>query len=97
MTVAVERSTLQTGTSPPETTGSARLVAGRFRLIEQLGRGGMGRVYRAHDQVLNRPVAVKLIYDDAVGDRDLRHACALEARAAARLSHPGIVRILDSG
>src|SRR5918999_390610 len=74
-----------------------RLVAGRFRLIEQLGRGGMGRVYRAHDEVLDRPVAVKLIYDDAIRDRDLRHACAVEARAAARLSHPGIVRILDSG
>lgn len=97
MTIAIQ------GGSPdlaPDQTVSApneRLVAGRFRLIEQLGRGGMGRVYRAHDEVLDRPVAVKLIYDDAVRDRDLRHASALEARAAARLSHPGIVRILDSG
>src|SRR3954447_7515997 len=74
-----------------------RVVAGRYRLIEPLGRGGMGRVYRAHDDLLDRPVAVKLIYDDAVSDRDLRRACAVEARAAARLSHPGVVRILDSG
>jgi eukaryotic-like serine/threonine-protein kinase len=74
-----------------------RRIAERYRLIEQLGRGGMGRVYRAHDELLDRPVAVKLIYDDAVRDRELRHACAVEARAAARLNHPGIVRVLDSG
>jgi tRNA A-37 threonylcarbamoyl transferase component Bud32 len=84
-------------TSPPGTSASQRLVMGRYRLIEPLGRGGMGRVYRAHDDLLDRPVAVKLIYDDAVSDRDLRRACAVEARAAARLSHPGVVRILDSG
>src|SRR4051812_9636268 len=74
-----------------------RVVAGRYRLIEPLGRGGMGRVYRAHDELLDRPVAVKLIYDDAVSARDQRRACAVEARAAARVSHPGVVRILDSG
>jgi serine/threonine-protein kinase len=74
-----------------------RRIAERYRLIEQLGRGGMGRVYRAHDELLDRPVAVKLIYDDAVRDREIRHACAVEARAAARLNHPGIVRVLDSG
>src|SRR4051812_3241669 len=84
-------------TSPPGTSASQRLVMGRYRLIEPLGRGGMGRVYRAHDDLLDRPVAVKLIYDDAVSDRDLGRACAVEARAAARLSHPGVVRILDSG
>jgi serine/threonine-protein kinase len=74
-----------------------RRIAERYRLIEQLGRGGMGRVYRAHDELLDRPVAVKLIYDDAVRDREIRHACAVEARAAARLNPPGIVRVLDSG
>lgn len=79
------------------TPSTQRLVIGRYRLIEPLGRGGMGRVYRAHDDLLDRPVAVKLIYDDAVSERDMRKACAVEARAAARLSHPGIVRILDSG
>ncbi|MGE3267983.1 MAG: protein kinase [Chloroflexota bacterium] len=86
---------------PPASESSdantGRLIAGRFRLQEPLGRGGMGRVYRAHDDVLHRTVAVKLIYDDAIEDRDIRHASALEARAAAQLNHPGIVRILDSG
>ena len=97
MTIVVEGGSPDLAPSQPDPAPRQRLVAGRFRLIEQLGRGGMGRVYRAHDEVLDRPVAVKLIYDDAVRDRDLRHACALEARAAARLNHPGIVRILDSG
>jgi eukaryotic-like serine/threonine-protein kinase len=97
MTIAVDGRPPDLDASQPVPTPSQRLVAGRFRLIEQLGRGGMGRVYRAVDEVLDRPVAVKLIYDDAVRDRELRHASALEARAAARLNHPGIVRILDSG
>lgn len=96
MTIVVDEPTV----SPPipQPGGNdGRLVAGRFRLLEPLGRGGMGRVYRGHDELLARPVAVKLIYDDSIIDSDLRHACALEARAAARLNHPGIVRILDSG
>ena len=97
MTIVVEPGSPDLGTNQPGPAPEQRLVAGRFRLIDQLGRGGMGRVYRAHDEVLNRPVAVKLIYDDAVRDRDLHYACALEARAAASLNHPGIVRILDSG
>ena len=74
-----------------------RVVAGRYRLIEPLGRGGMGRVFRGLDELLDRPVAIKLIYDDAVSDRDLQRACAVEARAAARVNHPGVVRMLDSG
>ena len=76
---------------------AVRPLAGRYRLIEPLGRGGMGRVYRGVDERLDRPVAVKLIYDDDVSYRDQRHACAVEALVAARLNHPGIVQVLDSG
>ena len=94
---AVIESATATPSDPQPPTGDGRLIAGRFRLLEPLGRGGMGRVYRGRDELLGRPVAVKLIYDDAIVDSDVRHACALEARAAARLNHPGIVRILDSG
>jgi eukaryotic-like serine/threonine-protein kinase len=97
MSIIVEGESPELAASQSNPANGQRLVAGRFRLLDQLGRGGMGRVYRAHDEILNRPVAVKLIYDDAVRDRELQHACALEARAAARLNHPGIVRILDSG
>jgi serine/threonine-protein kinase len=88
------------GSQQPAASAGAygtHVVAGRYRLIEPLGRGGMGRVYLAHDDLLDRPIAVKLIYDDAVSIRDQRQACAVEARAAARVSHPGVVRILDSG
>jgi serine/threonine-protein kinase len=87
------------GQEPEVSSGAfgSHIVAGRYRLIEPLGRGGMGRVYLGHDELLDRPIAVKLIYDDAVSIRDQRQACAVEARAAARVSHPGVVRILDSG
>jgi serine/threonine-protein kinase len=97
MTVAIEGNSPTTPPSTPSPSTASRLIAGRFRLIEPLGRGGMGRVYRAHDELLKRPVAVKLIYDDVICDRDVQRECAREARAAARLNHPGIVRILDSG
>jgi serine/threonine protein kinase/tetratricopeptide (TPR) repeat protein len=68
---------------------------GPYRLEEQIGSGGMGVVYRAYDERLDRWVAVKLIqpgrHEDKVGRERLRR----EARASARLSHPAIVRIFD--
>ncbi|WP_406306877.1 serine/threonine protein kinase [Streptomyces sp. NBC_00885] len=69
------------------------LVDGRFELIERLGSGGMGTVWRARDTVLQREVALKAVRSDAgvseaVGERVLR-----EARALARLSHPHVVTI----
>src|ERR687890_1252975 len=73
--------------APYAISGHARVVAGRYVLGEPVGRGGMGRVYRAHDRLLDRDVAVKLLYADAVHDRELGRACATEARAAARLAH----------
>src|SRR5688572_25155329 len=68
-------------------------LAGRYRLLEEIGQGGMGRVFRARDTILDRDVAVKLVdHGPGVGDAYVR-----EARAAARLAHPGIVRVLDTG
>jgi TOMM system kinase/cyclase fusion protein len=68
---------------------------GPYRLEEQIGAGGMGVVYRAYDERLDRWVAVKFIqpgkHEDAVGRERLRR----EARASARLSHPAIVQIFD--
>lgn len=70
---------------------------GRYKLIELLGRGGMGEVYLAHDPRLNRRVALKLlppgIYDDS--DRVLRFEH--EARAASAISHPGVAHVYEIG
>lgn len=79
--------------------GSGRLVAHRYRLQALLGRGGMGRVWLAHDTTLHRPVALKQILLDGLGSAEKRATaweCALrEARAAARVDHPGAVTIYD--
>ncbi|MFI1995679.1 serine/threonine-protein kinase [Actinoplanes sp. NPDC020271] len=73
------------------------LIAGRYRLGDLLGRGGMGQVWRAHDETLEREVAVKEIdlpEELADGDAAVRRTLR-EARASARLSHPNVVQVYD--
>src|SRR4051812_6747617 len=65
------------------------LLAGRYRLRQRIGTGGMASVWLARDEVLIRPVAVKLIDPDLVRDQTFRERFREEARAAAALSHPG--------
>jgi predicted Ser/Thr protein kinase/tetratricopeptide (TPR) repeat protein len=72
-------------------------IADRYVLVEPLGRGGMGVVHRARDDKLGRHVAVKLLPPDKVGDAAARSRLIREARAAAGLEHPGIVRVYDVG
>lgn len=76
-----------------------RLIAGRYRLEERIGRGGMGVVWRASDQVLGRQVAVKeLLPDDALPDDDARRRrdrTFREARAVCQLRHPHIIVVHD--
>ncbi|MBG0829538.1 protein kinase [Planomonospora sp. ID67723] len=75
-----------------------RRVAGRYRLLEPIGRGGMGTVWKAHDELLDRTVAVKEVrYSAALGEdvQTLNQRMMREARAAARLSHPNVVVVYD--
>ncbi|WP_418958625.1 serine/threonine-protein kinase [Streptomyces tritici] len=82
-----------------QSTGAGLLLAGRYRLSESIGRGGMGKVWRAHDEVLHRTVAVKELTAGrfvSEADRAVLHArTQKEARAAARITHPGVVTVHD--
>ncbi len=73
-----------------------RMIAG-FELIDLLGEGGMGRVFRARHRALDRIVALKLLTPEAAGDFEFVERFTREARAAAALQHPSIVSILDFG
>jgi tetratricopeptide (TPR) repeat protein len=72
------------------------LFAERYQIAAELGRGGMGVVYRAHDSVLARDVAVKLLSVGGLGTQG-RARLLHEARAAARLNHPNIISVYDAG
>lgn len=70
---------------------SSAILGGRYRLLALLGKGGMGRVWRAYDELLHRTVAVKEIPVGATGQA----WSVREARAAARLDHPNVIRVYD--
>jgi serine/threonine-protein kinase len=72
-------------------------IAGRYRLGERLGAGGMSTVFKATDAVLERPVAVKLLAEHLAEDEDFVARFRREALSAARLQHPNIVQVFDSG
>lgn len=82
-----------------EGAGGFRLIAGRYRLEERVGRGGMGVVWRASDEVLGRRVAVKeFLPDDSLPDDDARRRrdrTFREARAVCQLRHPHIIVVHD--
>lgn len=72
-------------------------VVGHYRIIEKIGAGGMGEVFRAHDERLDRDVAIKLVRPSSGGNPDHLRRFEQEARAAAALNHPNIVAIYDVG
>jgi len=74
----------------------AELLNERYRLEAELGRGGMGVVYRGHDLLLDRPVAVKVLTHQAVSGQG-QERLLREAKAAAQLNHPNIVSVFDAG
>jgi hypothetical protein len=76
------------------TTISGQTLAG-YRIIERVGRGGMGTVYKAEQIDLQRVVALKIISDEHVKDKEFVELFKHEARAAAKLNHPNIVQVYD--
>ncbi|MFC9505173.1 serine/threonine-protein kinase [Streptomyces sp. NPDC057002] len=86
-------------TAAAEDPGAGRLIAGRYRLIAKLGHGGMGTVWRAEDETVDREVAVKEPrVPDHLPERERANAferMRREARAAARLDHPAVVDVHD--
>jgi serine/threonine-protein kinase len=70
---------------------------GKYQIIEQIGEGAMGVVYRARDPVLNRTVAIKVMSDALARDDDLRSRFLREAQAAGSLQHPNVITIYDFG
>jgi serine/threonine-protein kinase len=77
----------------PELRTLQEVVIGRYSIERELGRGGMGIVFLAHDVALERPVAIKLLPPHLASDERMRTRFVREARTAARLSHPNIVPI----
>jgi serine/threonine protein kinase len=74
-----------------------RVIAGRYRVDELIGHGGMAKVYRGYDVTLGREVAIKILDPDLARDTAFRTRFRLEAQAASRMSHPSIVRVFDAG
>jgi len=72
-------------------------IEGRYQVITRVASGGMGEVYRAHDAVLARDVAIKLLHPQLAGDRGFVERFRREARAAAILNHPNVVGVYDWG
>jgi eukaryotic-like serine/threonine-protein kinase len=70
---------------------------GRYHVVERIAAGGMGEVFRAHDAVLAREVAVKILHRSLAGDQGFVDRFRREARAAATLNHPNIVAVYDWG
>jgi Tol biopolymer transport system component len=78
---------------PPATPGDR---IGRYRILNEIGQGGMGVVFRAHDLELERDVAIKFPWAERAGDERSRRRFLREAHATSRLNHPHIVQVIDA-
>jgi Protein kinase domain len=84
--------------APMETVElEGRRLGERYRLDTIIASGGMATVWRGTDEILNRPVAIKVLHQELSRDGELLERFRLEAVAAARLSHPSVVRVFDTG
>lgn len=96
----IEKPALETGASllaeeDPQLESGHRL--GHYEIVELIGRGGMGEVYLARDQILNRPIALKFLPPDYTQDKDRLRRFQREAQAASALNHPNILTIHQLG
>jgi eukaryotic-like serine/threonine-protein kinase len=73
------------------------VIAGRYELIELIGKGGMSSVWKADDRLLDRIVAIKVLHPQFTDDEEYVERFRREARSVAQLSHPGIVTVIDRG
>jgi len=80
-----------------DSTQTPRVLSGRYELSHLVARGGMAEVYRAHDRMLDRPVALKILFPELSVDRSFVERFRREAQAAANLSHQNIVPVFDWG
>ena len=82
---------------PPPSLTSGKVISGKFRILDEAGRGGMGEVYRAEDVQLHRTVAIKFLSPRLTGDADSQARFLREARMASALDHPHISVIHEIG
>jgi serine/threonine-protein kinase len=80
-----------------DSTSTPRVFSERYELIHLIARGGMAEVYRAHDRLLDRPVALKVLFSELSVDRSFVERFRREAQRAANLSNPNIVPVFDWG
>ena len=82
---------------PPREGGAGHRIVGNYELLQEIGRGGMGIIYRARDLHLDRIVALKILREDLASQAQLVARFRREAQAAARLDHPNIAQIFSIG
>src|SRR5215217_6610135 len=93
----VESALLLMAVLPSRMPAQGDLIAGKYRLLRVLGRGGMGVVFEGHHELLDRRVAIKVLAPEVLGSQEAVTRFLNEARAAAKVPSDHVVQILDVG